>query len=225
MQTMKIILFGASGMVGQGALRECLLDPDVELVLAVGRTPLAQTHSKLEELIVPNLADLSAFESQLSGFGACFFSLGASAAGLNEDQYRKINYDLPLATAAFLAELNPQMTFIYVSGRGTDSSEKGPIMWARVKGATENALLRLPFKSAFMFRIGVVLPMHGIKSKTPLYNLFYTLGKPFLVLLRLVLPSLVQTTEEIGKAVLLVAKRGAAKPILESADIHKLLHR
>ncbi len=220
---MKIILFGATGMIGQGVLRECLHDPDVELVLSVGRTPLTQKHEKLRDLVVPNLADLSSHQTQLAGFDACFFSLGASAAGLKEDAYRKINYNLPLAAAALLAKLNPQMTFIYVSGRGTDSSEKGRIMWARVKGATENALLRLPFKAAYMFRLGAVLPRHGIKSKTSLYNFFYAFGAPLLFLLRKFSPKNVQTTEEVGKAVLIVVKRGAPKPILESADILQLL--
>jgi len=219
---MKIILFGTSGMIGQGILRECLLDPDVELILSVGRAPLPQRHAKLRELIAPNLADLSAFESQLTGFDACFFSLGASAAGLNEENYRRINYDLPLAVATLLVKLNPQMTFIYVSGRGTDSTEKGSSMWARVKGQTENALLRLPFKAAYMFRIGAVLPSHGIKSKTPLYNFFYTVGTPLMKVIRTFSPQYVQTTEEVGKAMLIAAKRGVPKPILETSDIFQL---
>src|SRR5882672_2505486 len=216
---MKIILFGTSGMIGQGILRECLLDPDVELILSVGRAPLQQKHAKLRELITPNLADLSAFESQLTAFDVCFFSLGASAAGLNEENYRRINYDLPLAVATLLVKLNPQMTFIYASGRGTDSTEKGGSMWARVKGQTENALLRLPFKAVYMFRIGAVLPSHGIKSKTPLYNFFYAIGAPLMFLLRKLSPQNVQTTEEVGRAMLAVAKHGAPKSVLESADI------
>lgn len=154
---MKIVLFGATGMIGQGALRECLLDPDVELVLSIGRTPIPQKHPKLRELLTPNLGDLSAFESQLAGFDACLYSLGATAAGSTEEKYRRVNYELPLAAATLLARLNPQMTFIYVSGRGTDTTEKGRAMWARVKGATENVLLRLPFRAAYMFRIGAVL--------------------------------------------------------------------
>src|SRR5215467_3008751 len=177
---MKVILYGASGMIGQGVLRECLLDSDVGMVLSVGRTPLPQRNSKLQELIAPNLSDLSPHASQLSGYDACFFSLGTTAAGSTEEQYRRTNYDLPLAVATFLVKVNPRMTFIYVSGRGTDSSEKGRIMWARVKGATENALLRLPFRATYMFRIGAVLPLHGIKSKTPLYNFFYAIGAPLM---------------------------------------------
>jgi len=220
---MKIILFGASGMIGQGVLRECLLDPEVGLVLSVGRSPLSQKHAKLRGLIAHNLADLAAFESQLAGFDACYYTLGATAAGSTEEGYRRINYDLPLSAASLLAKLNPQMTLIYVSGRGTDSTEKGSVMWARVKGATENALLRLPFKAAYMFRIGAVLPLHGIKSKTPLYNFFYAVGSPLMYLLRAFSPQNVQTTEEIGKAMLVVAKRGGPKSILECADIYRLL--
>ena len=221
---MKVILFGATGMIGQGVLRECLLDPDVNLVLSVGRSPIPQKHPKLRELIAPNFADLSAFESQTSGLDACFFCLGATAAGSTEENYRRINYDLPVGAATLLAKLNPQMTFIYVSGRGTDSTEKSRVMWARVKGATENALLRLPFKAAYIFRIGVVLPLHGIKSKTPLYNFFYVVGTPLMLLLRTLSPQNVQTTEEIGKAMLIAAKRGAPKSVLECADIYNLLH-
>ena len=210
-------------MVGQGALRECLLDPDVDLVLSVGRAPLPQEHAKLRQLVAPNLVDLSAFESQLGGFDACLFTVGASAAGVSEENYRRINYDLPLAVANLLVKVNPGMTFIYISGRGTDSTEKGRIMWARVKGQTENALIRLPFKAAYMFRIGAVLPLHGIKSKTPLYNFFYAVGTPLMFLLRKLSPQNVQTTEEVGKAMLIAAKRGAPKPILECADIYNLL--
>lgn len=222
---MKIVLFGGSGMIGQGVLRESLLDPEVELVLSVGRTPLSKKQEKLKELIVSDLGDLSAFASQLTGFDACFFSLGATAAGSSEKEYRRINYDLPLAVATLLAKLNPQMTLVYISGRGTDSTEKGRVMWARVKGATENALLRLPFRAAYMFRIGAVLPLHGIKSKTPLYNFFYAVGTPLMLLLRKFSPKNVQTTEEVGKAMLSVAKRGPSKSILECADIYELLRR
>ena len=220
---MKIILFGASGMVGQGVLRECLLDSGVESVLCVGRTRLTQQNPKLQQLVTPDVAELTAFSSQLSEFDACFFCLGVTSAGMSEENYRRISYDLTLSVARVLAGLNPKITFVYVSGRGTDSTEKGSVMWARVKGATENALLQLPFKAAYMFRIGAVMPLHGIKSKTPLYNFFYIIGTPLMYLLRAFSPKNVQTTEEVGKAMLIVAKRGASKPILEPADIHNLL--
>jgi len=151
---MKIMLFGATGMVGQGVLRECLVDCDVTRVLCVGRKPTGQQHPKLSELVVPDMTDYSAVEDKLSGFDACFFCLGVSSVGMTETDYRRITYDLTLAAAQPLARLNPQMTFIYVSGAGTDSTERGSTMWARVKGATENALMRLPFRAAYMFRPG-----------------------------------------------------------------------
>jgi len=219
---MKVILFGATGMIGQGVLRECLLDSGVELVLSISRAPLPQKHTKLQELILRDLKELSPFESQFKGFDACFYSLGASAAGLNEERYLQINYDLPLAAANLLVRLNPKMTFVYVSGRGTDSTERGRSMWARVKGQTENAILRLPFQAAYMFRIGAVLPLHEIKSKTRLYNLFYAIGSPLMLILRKFFPQQVLTTEQVGRAMIAAARRGAPKPILESSDIFLL---
>jgi uncharacterized protein YbjT (DUF2867 family) len=220
---MKIILFGASGMIGQGVLRECLLDPEVDLVLSFGRAPLPQKHAKLREIVLSDLGNLSAFESQLSGFDACFYSLGATAAGSTEENYRRINYEMPLAVANLLAKLNPAMTFIYVSGRGTDSTGKGRAMWARVKGATENALLRLPFKAAYMFRIGAVVPLHGIKSKTAWYNALYVFGAPLFFVLRKFFPRYVHTTEQVGRAMLAAVRGGPSKRILESPDIFELV--
>ncbi|HXI56585.1 MAG TPA: epimerase, partial [Polyangia bacterium] len=177
---MRIILFGATGMVGQGALRECLLDPDVSEVLSIGRTPVRRTavgptDAKLREQVLADPGDLSSIEGQLVGYDACFFCLGVSSVGMTEAAYRRITYDLTLAAARTLSRLNPGMTFIYVSGAGTDSSERGRSMWARVKGQTENALLALPFKAAYMFRPGIIQPLHGIVSKTPLYRTFYFL--------------------------------------------------
>ena len=170
---MKVILFGATGMVGQGVLRECLRDPDVTRVLVIGRKTVGTTHPKLVERVLPDLADLSSIETDLAGADACFFCLGVSAAGLREDAYRRITYDLTLAVARTLVRLNPGMTFVYVSGAGTDSTEKGRAMWARVKGATENALIALPFKAAVMFRPGVIQPLDGIRSSTRLYRWLY----------------------------------------------------
>jgi uncharacterized protein YbjT (DUF2867 family) len=174
----KIIIFGATGMVGQGALRECLLDPDVENVLTIGRSVTGQQHAKLQEIAQTNLFDLSAIEGRLSGYDACFFCLGVSAAGMNEDAYRRITYDLTIAVAGTLARLNPAMTFIYVSGMSTDSTERGRMMWARVKGKTENDLLRMPFRAAYMFRPGYIQPLHGIKTKTKWYAAFYAVMGP-----------------------------------------------
>jgi uncharacterized protein YbjT (DUF2867 family) len=219
---MKVILFGATGMVGQGVLRECLQDPRVDAVLTVGRKATGQAHPKLRELVHEDLFDYRAVTSRLQGYDACFFCLGVSSAGMNEVAYRRITYDLTLAAARVLAPLNPGMTFIYVSGTGTDSSEQGRVMWARVKGATENALLKLPFKAAYMFRPGIIRPLHGIKSRTPLYRAFYVAVAPLLWLLGAVSPGLLTTTEQMGRAMINAAADGAPKPLLETRDINRL---
>ena len=219
---MKIMLFGATGMVGQGVLRECLVDGDVTRVLCVGRKPTGQQHPKLGELIVPDMSDYSAVEDKLSDFDACFFCLGVSSVGMSEADYRRITYDLTLAAAQPLARLNPQMTFIYVSGAGTDSTERGPTMWARVKGATENALMRLPFRATYMFRPGFIEPMHGVRSKTALYQAAYVIAKPVFGLLRRWAPNRVTTSVQVGRAMLVAAKRGAPTPLVEVPDINAL---
>ncbi len=219
---MKILLFGASGMVGQGVLRECLLDADVQAVLSVVRSATGQQHTKLRELVHADFFDYSVIERELTGFDACFFSLGITSAGMTEQQYYHVTYDLTMEAAQTLARLNPGMTFIYISGAGTDSTESGRSMWARVKGKTENALLHLPFKAAYMFRPGIIQPLHGITSKTRSYRIFYALGKPLLPVLRAISPRLVTTTEQLGRAMLQVAKRGYPTPILESRDINTL---
>ena len=209
-------------MVGQGALRECLLDPEVNRVLCVGRSSTGQRHPKLREILHADLFDLTSVENQLGGYDACLFCLGVSSVGMQEDAYRHVTYDLTLAVARTLARLNPAMIFVYVSGAGTDSSEQGRSMWARVKGATENALLRLPFKAAYMFRPGAILPLHGIVSKTPAYRIFYAMTRPLWRPLRATFPRAITTTEQVGRAMLRVARAGAPKPILESADINAL---
>jgi uncharacterized protein YbjT (DUF2867 family) len=209
-------------MVGQGVLRECLLDPIVQRVLSVGRSATGQQHEKLRELVLPDLSNLSSAASDLSGYDACFFCLGVSSAGMNERDYRRVTYDLTLGAARTLATLNPAMTFIYVSGAGTDSSERGGRMWARVKGETENALLRLPFKSAYMFRPAAIQPLHGITSKTSWYRLLYAMTRPLLPLLRAVVPKYVTTTEQVGRAMIVVAAKGARTPVLENDDINAI---
>lgn len=219
---MKVILFGATGMVGQGALRECLVDPQVEVVLSVGRSGLGQQHPKLQELVVPDLFDLEASASRLEGFDATLFCLGASSGGMSEADYRRLTYDLTIAVARTLVRLNPNMTFVFVSGAGTDSTESGRTMWARVKGATENALLRMPFKAAYMFRPGAIRPLHGIRSKTAAYRITYLLMAPVLPLLQRMLPTLMTTTEQLGRAMLRAARDGAPKRILETRDINAL---
>jgi len=206
-------------MVGQGVLRECLLDPDVQQILSIVRTPSGQQHPKLRELVHTNFFDYSAIEPQLTGYDACFFCLGVSSAGMDEAQYTHLTHDLTLAAATTLARLNPNMVFIYVSGAGTDSTGRGRIMWARVKGKTENDLLKLPFRTAYMFRPGFIQPLHGIRSKTKLYQFFYTALNPILPLLKSAFPKSIITTEELGRAMLNVARHGYPKPILETADI------
>jgi uncharacterized protein YbjT (DUF2867 family) len=215
----KIALFGATGMIGQAVLRECLLDPEISQVLCIGRTKTEAHHPKVRDLVVPNLPDLSAVENELSGIDACLFCLGVSAAGMSEESYRRLTYDLTLGVAAALLEHSPTLNFLYVSGAGTDSTERGRTMWARVKGATENALLRLPFKGAYMFRPGVIQPLYGVVSKTRLYRLFYAAFGVFLPLSKALFPRSILTSEELARAMLEVAKRGAPAPILEVRDI------
>jgi uncharacterized protein YbjT (DUF2867 family) len=216
---MNVILFGATGMVGQGALRECLLDLDVQRVLSLVRSSSGQQHTKLREIVPTDFYDLSSIESELSGYDACFFTLGVTSTGINEQQYKHVTYDLTLAAAESLARLNPGMTFIYVSGAGTDSTEFGRIMWARIKGKTENAILRLPFKASYMFRPGFIQPLHGIKSKTRSYQIFYNITTPIFPVLKAIFPRHITSTEEIGRAMLNVARYGFSKPILEARDI------
>jgi uncharacterized protein YbjT (DUF2867 family) len=220
---MRVLLFGATGMVGQGVLLECLRDPDVKTVVCIGRSPISQQHQKLGELIRNDFLDYSDIEDKLAGFDACFFCLGVSSVGMSEAAYRRVTYDITLAAAQTVARLNPGMTFIYVSGMGTDSSERGRSMWARVKGKTENDLLRLPFKACCMFRPGVIVPLDGIKSKTGLYNFFLVALKPLLPFLKGRWLKYVTTTEQLGRAMLKISKQGAApKPILESIDINAI---
>ncbi len=219
---MRVLLFGATGMVGQGVLRECLLDPDVESVVCVGRGSTGQRHPKLREVLHSDFLDFSPIEDQLAGFDACFFCLGVSSAGMSEQDYRRITCDFTLAAARVLVKLNPNMTFIYVSGAGTDGTERGRSMWARVKGKTENELLRLPFRAAYMFRPGVIVPLHGVQSKTRLYRVLYKLLGPLLPALEGRFPRYVTTTGQIGRAMLKIAKAGWPKSVLESADINEV---
>jgi uncharacterized protein YbjT (DUF2867 family) len=217
---MKVILFGATGMVGQGCLRECLLDADVESVLAVGRSPTGQRHAKLREIVHDNFLDFSGIESQLAGYDACFFCLGVSSVGMSEERYRHLTYDITMAAAKTLARLTPGMVFVYVTGRGTDSTGRGSLMWARVKGKTENDLLKLPFKAAYMFRPAGIQPLHGIRSRTAWYQAAYVVAAPVLSLLNRIAPKYVTTTEQVGRAMIRVARDGYPRPVLESEDIN-----
>jgi uncharacterized protein YbjT (DUF2867 family) len=218
----KVILFGATGMVGQGVLRECLLDSGVEQVLAIGRSATGQQHAKLQEVVQSDLFDLSSIEGRLAGFDACFFCLGVSAAGMSEQDYRRITYELTMSVAKTMAKLNPAMTFIYVSGAGTDSAERSRMMWARVKGKTENDLLKMPFHAAYMFRPGYIQPLHGIRTKTRWYGALYAVMGPLYPIWKRLLPNYVTTTECVGRAMLNVARHGAPKRFLENQDINGL---
>jgi uncharacterized protein YbjT (DUF2867 family) len=214
-----VLVFGASGMVGQGVLRACLADPQVAKVMAIGRTASGLQHAKLREIIHADLSNYAAIESALSDFDACFFCLGISSAGLTEDAYRRVTYGFTLAAASMLARLNPQMTFTYVSGAGTDSTGAGRVMWARVKGQTENALLALSFKAAYMLRPGIIRPLGGIKSKTRSYRLFYSAFALLMPLLQAALPNHVLSTAQVGLAMLNLAKHGYPRRVLEIRDI------
>jgi uncharacterized protein YbjT (DUF2867 family) len=205
-------------MVGQGVLRECLLDPEVDGVLALGRSATGMAHDKLREIVRRDLFDLSELETELTGWDACFFCLGVSSVRMNESDYRHITYDLTMSVARMLAARNPKMTFVYVSGQGTDSTERGRTMWARVKGETENALLALPFH-AYAFRPGYIQPMHGVRSKTRWYAAAYAVMAPLYPVLSRLFPRSMTTTEQMGRAMLAVARDGAPKRVLETRDI------
>jgi len=222
---MKVILFGGSGMVGQGVLRECLIDPHVEKILALGRSSIRNDNPKLQSLALPDLRDYGPIEAQLSGYDACFFCLGISSVGMTEAEYRRITRDIAVAAANALVKLNPDMTFIFVSGTGADSSEKGKIMWARVKGEAENAILRLPFKGAYIFRPGIIQPLHGIQSRTRAYRLLYALTRPLLPVLKRILGAHMTTTENIGRAMLALVRQGQESRILENKDINAVVAR
>ncbi|MFL6657384.1 MAG: NAD-dependent epimerase/dehydratase family protein [Massilia sp.] len=219
---MNVLIFGATGMVGQGVLRECLQAPDVQLVKTVGRTPTGQQHPKLREMVHAEMWDYEGVDEQLSDFDACFFCLGVTSSGMSEKDYTHLTYDMTLAVAQKLVAINPNMVFIYVSGAGADSSETSRVMWERVRGKTENALLKLPFRGVYIFRPGMIQPLDGIKSKTAAYRIFYSLTKPLLPLLRAALPKQVLSTRHVGQAMLAAVRNGARKRVLESADISEL---
>lgn len=217
---MNVLLFGATGMIGQGVLRECLLDDRVKSVFAVVRSPLGVTHPKLRELVHRDFTDFHSLAGEFAAVDTCFYCLGISSAGMGEDEYRRITYDYTLAAARALPA-NPSLTFIFVSGEGTDSTEKGRSMWARGKGRTENALLAMPFH-AYMFRPGYIQPLHGVTSRTPVYRWLYVGVSWLYPLLRRLVPKHVTTTESLGRAMLAVAGRGGAgERILYSPEINR----
>ena len=211
---MNVILFGATGMVGQGVLRECLRDDSVEGVLAVGRNSTALKHPKLCEVVLKDMFDTDAVGTDLEGYDACFFCLGVSSAGMSEADYTRLTFDLTLGWAKALARVNPRMTFVYVSGAGTGTKA----MWAQVKKRTEDALLSL-FPNAYMFRLAMLRPMRGEVSKTRWTRVAYVLFRPLLPLVGAVAPGLVISTEELGRAMLRVTREGAPKHVLENRDM------
>jgi uncharacterized protein YbjT (DUF2867 family) len=219
---MKAIIFGATGMVGQGVLRECLLDSEIESVLAIGRSPTRRQHLKLREIIHRDFSDFSAIAESLAGYDACFWCLGVTSAGLSEQEYQRMTYDFTIAAAQALVKESPQMTFLFVSGAGADSTEKSRTMWARVKGKTENALLRMPFKAVYIFRPAYIQPLHGIQSRTKLYRALFIIAAPLYPLWKVLLPKYVTTTEQLGRAMIEIGKHGASKHVLESCDIVKI---
>ena len=213
--SIKAILFGASGMVGEGVLHTILNDPRISSVLVIGRRPSGTVHEKLRELLHNNFFDLSNIESQLSGYTACYFCLGTTSLGKTEQEYFKTTYELTMHTGKTLSRLNPGMTFCYVSGEGTDSTENGKVAWARIKGKTENDLMKLPFKAVYNFRPGFIRPIKGMK-----HTLTFT--KPLGMLypiLKALLPSHGTTMENIGHAMIAVTLQGYPKQILENKDI------
>src|SRR6186713_299344 len=211
---MKVVLFGATGMIGQAVLRECLADADVTAVLSIGRRPSGAQHSKLREIVHANMLDLAPIEAQLGGYGACFFCLGSTSVGMTEAEYTRVTYDVAMAAATALSRQSPGMTFVFISGRGTDGTQTGKLMWARVKGKTENAIARLPFKATYMFRPGYIQPVHGEKSRTAWTRNTYRLAGWLYPLWKLLFPNHVSTTEGLARAMLAVAKRGTDKHVL-----------
>jgi uncharacterized protein YbjT (DUF2867 family) len=210
-----VILTGATGMVGEGVLFEALSHPDVERVLVIVRRPSGMSHPKLKEIVHGDFYDLSAIENELVGYNACFFCLGVSSIGMKEEDYRHVTYDLTMSVAKTLSKLNPDMTFCYISGKGTDSSEQGRLMWARVKGKTENDLMKMPFKGVYAFRPGMLRATEGQKNTLKYYKYFAWLYP----LLRFLYPSGVSTLKELGRAMIYVSMHGFDKPVLDVKDI------
>ena len=218
---MNVLIFGATGMVGDGVLQDCLTDPRVKSVLAIGRSPLAISHPKLREIKRLDFFDYRDVMRDLESIDACFFCLGVSSVGMSESEYSRQTYDLTMAAARALATAHPGATFCFVSGQGTDSSEHGRTMWARVKGKTENALLALPLET-YLFRPGFIRPRAGKKSKTRLYRIGYAVAGPLYPVLNRFAPNYVTTSENIGRAMINAASVGYEKKVLENADINAL---
>lgn len=215
---LKVIITGATGMVGEGVLLECLENPDVEKILLVGRKPYGISHPKTVEILHDDFFDVSAIADRMRGYDACYFCLGISSVGMKEEEFYSIAYTLTMSFARKLAEVNPDMTFCYVSGAGTDSTEKGRMMWARVKGKTENDLLKLPFKAVYNFRPGFLRPTSGAKNS----KRFYAWLNPFFPVFRFFFPRYFLYLKELAIAMIHVSVKGYDKQILEAGDIKQL---
>lgn len=221
MMKIKTIITGVTGMVGEGVLMESLLHPDVEKVLVINRKPCGVIHPKLTEILHTNFFDLSPVAEQFKGYNACFFCLGVSSFGMKEEEYYSLTYTLTMHMAEILSQQNPEMTFCYISGAGTDSTEKGRMKWARVKGKTENDLIKLPFKKVFAFRPGFMLPERGAKNVHGYYAVFRILYPA----LRAIFPGFVSTLKEVGIAMINSITQGYEKSVLEVKDIIELSKR
>jgi uncharacterized protein YbjT (DUF2867 family) len=217
-ELIRAIITGSTGMVGEGVLFECLNSPHVEQVLVINRKPCGYTHAKLKEIIHADFYDISTIANQLTGYNACFFCLGVSSVGMKEDEYFNKTYTLTINFAKTLSEVNPNVAFCYVSGSGTDSTEKGRSMWARVKGKTENDLMKLPFKKMYAFRPGYMHPTKGLKNTLAYYKYLGWLY-PFF---KFTMPGFVSTLADLGQAMIAVARLQPAKAILEVKDIVKI---
>lgn len=219
----KVIITGSTGMVGKGVLLECLESPQIEKVLVINRNTLNMQHPKLEEILLPDFMKIDDLRDQLRGFDACFFCMGVSALGMDEETYYRITYSTTRAFVDVLYELNPKMVFTYVSGAGTDSSEKGRLMWARVKGKTENMVLNQGFRDAYAFRPGFIIPEKGIKARTNWYSAFYAISRPLFPLLKK--SKYVTTTTRLGQAMINAVRKPNSKKVLENVDINELAAR
>ncbi len=223
---MKVVVLGASGMIGQGVVRECLADNGIDAVVSIGRSPSGVSHPKFTEKTHPNLVDElldpASIEKEIAGADALFFCLGVSSARMSEADYRRVTYDLTLAVAAAMSTANPGSTFVYISGEGADSTENGRVMWARVRGATENALLKLPGLTTYILRPGFVQPRHGATSRVTAYRWIYRIAGPLFPFIKRVLPKYTTDTESIGRAMIALARTGSTTRILRSKDLNAL---
>jgi len=219
---LKVIITGSTGMVGKGVLLECLERPEIESILLINRKSIGMDHEKIKEILQKDFLNFSALREAFKGYDACYYCMGVSSFRMKEREYNEITYKMTLHLAKLLSDVNPKMSFCYVSGQGTDSTGAGKSMWARVKGKTENAILKLPFKSAFLFRPGFIRAKKGVKSKTPLYNNLYSVIKVFIPLVKLISPNSITSNEEVGKAMIYTTLHGSEYTILHNKEINEL---